>query len=155
MPFLVKVFKKMMCLLHTLPFPFHEPEAEDPEDIGDGRPTRWKEPGSVNQRDTSQPEHQHWTVTSVRKGLFVTAAGTTLKNAVLVIGYLYVLIKSACKGTVTLIPVSLVKKPVLEFPKLPKNCSLLFVSHLSFPAHYFLPRLVFLAVPQPTRHVPT
>ena len=35
MPFWVKMFKKRTCLLHTLCFPFHEPEAEDSEDLGD------------------------------------------------------------------------------------------------------------------------
>ena len=55
MPFWVKMFKKRMCFLHTLCFPFHEPEAEDSEDLGDVKVIGWKDPGSVDQRDTSQP----------------------------------------------------------------------------------------------------
>lgn len=42
-------------LLQTLAFLFHKRDAEDPKDLGDGRATRWKEPGLVNERDTSQP----------------------------------------------------------------------------------------------------
>lgn len=53
--FWMKVFRKRICLFHMLALLFHGPEAEDPAALGDGRATRRKEPGSVNQRDASQP----------------------------------------------------------------------------------------------------
>lgn len=61
MPFWVKMFKKRTCLLHTLCFPFHETEAEDSEDLGDGKVIGWKDPGPVDQGDSSEPEQQHGT----------------------------------------------------------------------------------------------
>ena len=61
MPFWVKMFKKRTCLLHTLCFLFHEPEAEDSEDLGDGKVIGWKDPGPVDQGDSGEPEQQHGT----------------------------------------------------------------------------------------------
>lgn len=136
------MFKKRTCLLHTLCFPFHEPEAEDSEDVGDGNVIGWKDPRSVNRRDTSQSEHQDYTVTPMRKGLFATAAGTTLKNTGLIMDYLYELINPACKGTVIFIiltPVSLVKKTCPGISGVPKSVLSCCLSHLSLPCSSFSP----------------
>lgn len=51
----MKVFKKRLCLIHTLIFLFHEPDAEDSKALRDGRATRQKEPGSLNHTGSYLP----------------------------------------------------------------------------------------------------
>lgn len=126
--------------------------------MGDGDVIGWKDPRSVNQRDTSQPERQNYTLTPMRKGLFATAAGTTLKNAGLIVDYLYELIKPACKGTVIFIiltPVSLVKKTCPGISGVLKICAfLLSVSPVSPLLIIFSHHWAFQLVPQPGGIVP-